>query len=197
MYTLGMDDAQTKQGAPKPGIRDPQARKMAIVSAAAEVLTEGGQKALTHRAVARRAGVSLGSTTHYFDNLEDLRQAALGKLATDLESYLDSVENVVDASDRGFDAAIELMHEYLCDREQVRATVALFNAAVTDADLQWVALTWSQGLEKTLSKYVEAHVARALVVYLDGAAIHAAIRGHICSIDELRTTVYALQGRAE
>lgn len=197
MYNTSVDETPIAQGAPKPGIRDPQARKDAIIAAAAEVLTQGGQKALTHRAVAHRAGVSLGSTTHYFDSLEDLREAALGRLVADLDDYLDRVTRVVEGSHRGIDAAIELMHEYLCDRDQVQAAVALFNAATTDPGLRWVALTWSQGLEEALSKYMKAHVARALVVYLDGAAMHAAIRGYPCSIDQLRSTVYALKGRSE
>ena len=43
-----------------------------MVSAAAELLCEGGFDAVRHRAVARRAGLPLASTTYYFSSLDDL-----------------------------------------------------------------------------------------------------------------------------
>ncbi len=47
-------------------------RRCALVSAAADLLCEGGFDAVRHRAVARRAGLPLASTTYYFSSLEDL-----------------------------------------------------------------------------------------------------------------------------
>lgn len=47
-------------------------RRSALVSAAAELLREGGFDAVRHRAVARRAGLPLASTTYYFSSLDDL-----------------------------------------------------------------------------------------------------------------------------
>lgn len=46
-------------------------RRYALVSAAAELLGEGGFEAVRHRAVAR-AGLPLASTTYYFSSLDDL-----------------------------------------------------------------------------------------------------------------------------
>ena len=42
------------------------------MSAAAELLAEGGFEAVRHRTVARRAGLPLASTTYYFSSLDDL-----------------------------------------------------------------------------------------------------------------------------
>ena len=47
-------------------------RRYALVSAAAELLAEGGFEAVRHRAVAGRAGLPLASTTYYFSSLDDL-----------------------------------------------------------------------------------------------------------------------------
>lgn len=47
-------------------------RRHALVSAAAELLNEGGIEAVRHRAVAQRAGLPLASTTYYFSSLDDL-----------------------------------------------------------------------------------------------------------------------------
>jgi DNA-binding transcriptional regulator YbjK len=56
-----------------------RARRHAIVTAAADLLLEGGPPAVTHRAVARRAGVSLGSTTYYFADRHELVAAAVDR----------------------------------------------------------------------------------------------------------------------
>ncbi|WP_019970471.1 TetR/AcrR family transcriptional regulator [Mycobacterium sp. 141] len=47
-------------------------RRCALVRAAADLLCEGGFDAVRHRAVARRAGLPLASTTYYFSSLDDL-----------------------------------------------------------------------------------------------------------------------------
>ncbi|MGH3557215.1 MAG: TetR/AcrR family transcriptional regulator, partial [Mycobacterium sp.] len=52
-------------------------RRYALVSAAAELLCEGGLEAVRHRAVAHRAGLPLASTTYYFSCLDDLIASAV------------------------------------------------------------------------------------------------------------------------
>lgn len=49
-----------------------QQRRDALVRAAADIAATHGFGAVSHRAVARRAGVPLGSTTYYFSSLDDL-----------------------------------------------------------------------------------------------------------------------------
>ena len=55
-------------------------RRYALVSAAAELLCEGGFEAVRHRAVARRAGLPLASTTYYFSSLDDLIASAVAHI---------------------------------------------------------------------------------------------------------------------
>lgn len=52
-------------------------RRFALISAASELLCEGGFDAVRHRAVAQRAGLPLASTTYYFSSLDDLIAAAV------------------------------------------------------------------------------------------------------------------------
>ena len=47
-----------------------------IVKAASDIIMEDGCAALSHRAIAKRAGVSLSSTTHHFQSLNDILLAA-------------------------------------------------------------------------------------------------------------------------
>lgn len=52
-------------------------RRHALITAAAELLGEGGIEAVRHRAVAHRAGLPLASTTYYFSSLDDLLASAV------------------------------------------------------------------------------------------------------------------------
>ncbi len=56
-------------------------RRDAIIRATIELILHEGPAAVTHRAVASRAGVPLAATTYYFSGLEDLIGAAGRRIA--------------------------------------------------------------------------------------------------------------------
>ncbi|MEA4945162.1 MAG: TetR family transcriptional regulator [Propionicimonas sp.] len=58
-----------------PGNARGQQRRQAILRAAIQVVARGGAGALTHRATAAEAGVSLASVTYHFPGINDLRRA--------------------------------------------------------------------------------------------------------------------------
>jgi DNA-binding transcriptional regulator YbjK len=74
---VGPKAAVTLKGAVTP---KGERRRYALVSAAAELLREGGFEAVRHRAVARRAGLPLASTTYYFSSLDDLIASAVAHI---------------------------------------------------------------------------------------------------------------------
>ena len=43
-----------------------------MLQAALDIMIEDGIRSVRNRAVAKRAGVSLGSTTYHFESIEDL-----------------------------------------------------------------------------------------------------------------------------
>jgi TetR/AcrR family transcriptional regulator, regulator of biofilm formation and stress response len=57
------------------------ARRDAILRAAVELIGEQGPDALTHRAVAERAGVSLSATTYWFSSKEEIFREAVALAA--------------------------------------------------------------------------------------------------------------------
>jgi DNA-binding transcriptional regulator YbjK len=58
-------------------------RRQELVTAAAELLRDGGFDAVRHRAVAEKAGLPLASTTYYFASLDDLVTAAVERTSRD------------------------------------------------------------------------------------------------------------------
>ncbi len=57
-----------------------EARRDALISAALELVAEGGAKAATVRAIAQRAGVTPGLIRHYFASKDELTRAAYSAL---------------------------------------------------------------------------------------------------------------------
>jgi len=101
-----------------------------LVRAAADLLLDEGLAALSHRAVAARAGLPLAATTYYFDSLEDLRDEALQDLA---HGWLDRAGAVVDA----LPARIG----------PVRAAQAVIRVVGTDAPSRQLLLLYERYLE--------------------------------------------------
>ena len=174
-----------------PGRRDPEGRRRAIVEAAAEIIVEPGA-ALTHRAVAARAGVALGSTTQYFASLEVLREQALQFLAEEIDTELAKVAVELLPLEDAPERCVPIIHDFLLDARQVRADIALMTAAMSDPSLRSLALRWSERLTEILAAHIGPDRATAIVLYLDGATMHAGLHDTPVSKESMTTAIRAL-----
>ncbi len=88
-------------------------RRYALVSAAAELLREGGFEAVRHRAVARRAGLPLASTTYYFSSLDDLIASAVAHIGmlevAQLRAQVATLSRRRRSADKTADLLVELL----------------------------------------------------------------------------------------
>lgn len=83
------------------------------MSAAAELLAEGGFEAVRHRAVARRAGLPLASTTYYFSSLDDLIARAVEHIAMIEVAQLRSRVSALSRRRRGPETIAEVLADLL------------------------------------------------------------------------------------
>jgi DNA-binding transcriptional regulator YbjK len=88
-------------------------RRYALVSAAAELLREGGLEAVRHRAVARRAGLPLASTTYYFSSLDDLLVSAVEHITLMEAAQLRSRVDELPKRRRGAEATADILIDLL------------------------------------------------------------------------------------
>lgn len=128
------------------------ARREAILDATVRILGAEGLAAVTHRAVAREAGVPLAATTYYFASKDELVEQALDLLATaEIESLVERaarlgerlgspgelaaglVEVLAPGTDEGRRALLAKYELYLeaARRPPLRATSARWIAAFT------------------------------------------------------------------
>lgn len=83
------------------------------MSAAAELLEEGGFEAVRHRAVARRAGLPLASTTYYFSSLDDLIAKAVEHIGMIEVAQLRARVNALSRRRRGPETTAEVLVDLL------------------------------------------------------------------------------------
>ncbi|RGE16835.1 TetR/AcrR family transcriptional regulator [Leucobacter sp. wl10] len=178
------------QAAPKR--RDPEGRRRTILSAAAELIVESGAAALTHRAVAARAQVPLGSTTQYFGSIDELREAALQQLSDEIDEELANLEPFLSEFVNDPDRAVAQFLEYLHDTRVLQADIALMTTGVTDPRLRPLALRWFDRLTDMLAQHIGRERAAAIAVYLDGATMHAGLHEQPLEHHEITRALRAL-----
>jgi len=82
--------------------------RQTILDAAIDLLRLEGAAALTHRAIAARAGTSLAATTYHFDTLDDLLVAAFEQLTERTVDQVTAISEAVLHGERDLvDAAVE------------------------------------------------------------------------------------------
>ncbi|MGB4136375.1 MAG: TetR family transcriptional regulator [Microbacterium sp.] len=155
--------------------RDPEARRLAIVSAAAELIVEVGVDAITHRMVASRAAVPLGATTQYFDTLDDLRAAALRLLAAHIDEQMVATAAAIESGGATPATLAALIHSSLVDAKSAETDRAVVTAAVRDPQLRELARNWSAQLVALLERRYDAESALAASVFIDGILWHSQI----------------------
>jgi TetR/AcrR family transcriptional regulator, regulator of biofilm formation and stress response len=76
-----------------------RSRRELLLRAAVELLAQGGPRAVTHRAVAARAGVPQASTTYYFESIQQLTDEALRLHLSERTSELEAM--IAEAGGKG------------------------------------------------------------------------------------------------
>ncbi|OBC07726.1 hypothetical protein A5784_07985 [Mycobacterium sp. 852013-50091_SCH5140682] len=154
---------------------DPDKRRHEIVVAAAELIVEQASTEFTHRQIAARARVPLGSTTHYFSSLDDIRLAAMKFLADKVDDDIAQLRETLDSHGPSPAALADKYLPQLHDPRTARAETALICAAAKDPNLRQHALRWFDGLVQALEPHIGRDRATAVGIFADGATIHAAL----------------------
>jgi DNA-binding transcriptional regulator YbjK len=151
-----------------------------ILDATLSIVGERGLEAVTHRAVAEQAGVSVGAISHYHQSREELLREALRHAAasavTRLERLALHLQSRIFDTDEWIDAMSAALAEDLRrNRVGQLAQYELLLAAARDPDLRELSRAWRDahltvaevGLRAAGSRSPEMH-ARLLVAAITG-----------------------------
>lgn len=159
-------------------------RKARILDAALEVIVEHGVYRTTHRRIAARAEVPLGSVTYHFTNLDDVLARAFARLMDRMSAqYRERMENASSRAEAEA-AVVDLIcgptyaspthvsSAYVSKEQMVLLfemyTYARHNAAVAD-----LTRTWLYTSRESLALHFSPDTAKALDVLIEGWPIHA------------------------
>jgi DNA-binding transcriptional regulator YbjK len=180
-----------------------KARREALLRAAISLLAEGGARALTHRAVAARAGLPVASTTYYFESIQQLTDDALALHVSERVVELDALVATALAGGRSPEEVGGRVAEALADRatDVIVAQFELYLEAARNPALRPMVTEALDSFEQFTATALEslgapdaALVAPAFVALFDGFALHrlARPRGRDEEVASLRAAVRAL-----
>lgn len=171
---------------------DPE-RRDRIVDAALDCIAEDGVAGTSHRRVAARAGVPLGSMTYHFDGMDALLLEAFTRFATTISTAFE--ERMREAGDQAaaLEAVVRLVHDDLqrSAREHV-LTYELYTLAARRPEFRSLTEAWMQASRRALERHFSPDVARTLDAYVEGAALHIALDRAPQGPDRTRAALVAL-----
>ncbi|MCW2800218.1 MAG: hypothetical protein JWQ70_1690 [Aeromicrobium sp.] len=155
-------------------------RRDELLAAAIELFAEGGSRAITHRAVAARAGLPPASTTYYFETIDDMIREALGAHVDQWTADLTSLTQVEFEADVSIDDAAAFVTAVFAARgpDVAALELSIFLAAARVPELQDTAAKAMQALESLVGSMLarvgatdSAHLAAAIVALIAGTAL--------------------------
>ncbi|WP_420714604.1 TetR/AcrR family transcriptional regulator [Mycobacterium sp. Aquia_213] len=166
-------------------------RRYALVSAAAELLAEGGFEAVRHRAVAQRAGLPLASTTYYFSSLDDLIARAVEHIAMIEVAQLRARVNALSRRRRGPETSAEVLVDLLVgdlsDQTLVEQLISRYERNIACTRLTALRETMRRSLRQRADAVAEAiersgravriELICTLICAVDGSVVSALVEG--------------------
>jgi TetR/AcrR family transcriptional regulator, regulator of biofilm formation and stress response len=153
-------------------------RKDRILDATLDVIAELGVHRTTHRAVAARAEVPLGSLTYYFDGLDDLLQQAFTRLSEEMSVlYRQTLADATGPEDAER-AVVDLIcgPAYATEREMT-LIFEMYSFANHDAVVAATARGWMLRSRESLALHFSPQAGQALDALVEGWSVHRTFAG--------------------
>ena len=173
-------------------------RRGRILDAALDVVAEQGVAGTTHRAVAARADVPLGSLTYHFTGLDDLLEQAFRRHAEQMSvlyaahfAGVDTHAGFVDAVTRLIVGNVDATH-----RDWI-TTYELYLVALRDPGLREVTEQWMRTSRAVLERYVDPGTARAVDALIEGLVLHKTLSTSTLTPREIGDVVGQVVGAAD
>mgnify|MGYP001187627809 FL=1 len=124
-------------------------RRAEIIDATLAVVTRDGAAGVTHRTVAKQAGITTSLSTYYFATLDDLLVAALTSVA---DAYTAKIRQIIDTPGDKLTGLAELIAESAGPgRERALAERELATLAARRPALRPVARRWRENIAELIA----------------------------------------------
>lgn len=152
-------------------------RRDRIIDVTLELIAEVGVAGLSHRRIAARADVPLGSMTYHFAGMDDLLQEAFSRFA---ERIAASFADHLAGAQTPDDAAVSVVHLIadLSDSAAIRDTVItyeLYTLAARDPRFREITTRWMARSREELARHFDPEATRQIDALIEGLTIHRAL----------------------
>lgn len=157
------------------GHTDPQ-RRDRIIAATLDLIAEEGIARVSHRKIATRAGVPLGSMTYHFSGIEELLREAFGRFTDHIVAVFDAYLGAAADRDEARAAVADLVHE-LSEGSQrdLILTQELYTLAARQPAYRELTHEWMRRSRVHLEKHFDPDTARQLDALIEGLTLHRAL----------------------
>ncbi|WP_426750363.1 TetR/AcrR family transcriptional regulator [Myxococcus sp. Y35] len=166
-------------------------RRDRIIDAALSVIAEGGVAGTSHRRVAERAGVPLGSMTYHFTSMDELLREAFTRFALRMsERFTARIEAAADL-EALVSAVVHIVHDDLsAGPDDLVLTLELYTLAARQPAFRHITHDWMHRSRAALERLVSARMAHELDALIEGLFIHVSLdptpRGRAATRDAVR-----------
>ncbi len=157
------------------GRTDPQRRER-ILAATLDLIAEEGLARVSHRRIAARAGVPLGSMTYHFKGIEALVREAFRRFTDHIVAVFDAHLSTATDQDEARAAVVDLVHS-LSEGSQrdLVLTQELYTLAARRPEYRQLTHEWMRRSRAHLEKHFDPDTARQLDALIEGLTLHRAL----------------------
>ncbi|GAA1446411.1 TetR family transcriptional regulator [Nocardiopsis tropica] len=152
-------------------------RRDRLIDTTIELIAEIGVAGLSHRKIASRADVPLGSLAYHFDGMDALLHEAFTRVADTAADDFEARMAAADDADAAREVVVDLLHrpsDGHTDRRRV-LSCELYTLAARDPRFRSITSSWMLRSRRSLERHFDARTARLLDALIEGVGIHRAL----------------------
>lgn len=159
----------------RPRRHDPD-RRDRIIDACLDVIAEHGVAGTTHRRVAERADVSLGSMTYHFTGMDALLGEAFDRFARgSSDAFEASMAGCTSAAEARVALARHIQHDVFGTPRELVLTQELYTLAARDPGFRTITNAWMGRSRAVLERFFDPVTAGILDALVEGMTLHRAL----------------------
>ena len=150
-------------------------RRNRLIDVTLDLIAEVGVAGISHRKIAARAGVPLGSMTYHFDGMDELLFESFARFAGTIIKRFEERLGAARTIDEARNAAVSLVHEDLTGPQAARdavLTFELYTLAAREPRFRTITREWMRRSRVELERHFDPDTAHQLDALIEGLAIH-------------------------
>ncbi|MGY0055669.1 TetR/AcrR family transcriptional regulator [Streptomyces sp. LZ34] len=157
------------------GQTDPR-RRARILAATLDLIADEGVAGVSHRKIATRAEVPLGSMTYHFTGIDDLLREAFTLFADHIATVFEQHLGRADGPEQAREAVTDLIHTLSeGPRRDLILTQELYTLAARRPEYRELTQAWLRRSRHLLERHFAPDTARQLDALIEGLTLHRAL----------------------